>query len=57
MTPDETRPWQARLICCGYEQETLTFPTWEAADAFREEWSASGSPYHNERCAIVERSR
>lgn len=32
--------WQLRFICCGRDEGTQTFDTWDEADAFRESYTS-----------------
>jgi len=58
--------WLVRAICCGRDDGTLTFDTWDEADRFREMYSTGygvarygyGSPQHepgHRRAAIIEK--
>jgi len=64
--PQPVEPWRVRMICCGNDAGTREFPTWEAADKFREEYTSGygvhpngySAPKHageHKRAAIVER--
>lgn len=49
------KPWELQLICCGRDDGTETFDTWEAADAFRESYTSGpgvGGSGH-ERAAVL----
>lgn len=34
------KPWQGQLLCCGFDEGTEGFDTWEEADAFREAYTS-----------------
>lgn len=43
-------PWLLQLVCCGYDDGTERFATWEEADEFRESYCSL--PGH-QRSAIL----
>lgn len=45
-------PWLVRLVCCGREDGTERFETWEAANAFRESYTHPDTGH--DRAAIIE---
>lgn len=54
--------WRAKLICCGRDDGTIDFPTWQKADDFREAYTSGpgarpcGRPdlSGHERAVIIE---
>jgi len=46
-------PWLVQKICCGRDDGTVEFATWEKADRFREEYVDSARIADHERSAIV----
>lgn len=52
----EAKRWRLRLICCGHDDGTETFDTWDQADAFRESYTSGegvGDGGHD-RAAVIE---
>lgn len=52
----DTRRWRLRLICCGRDDGTEAFDTWNEADSFRESYTSGegvGADGHD-RAAVIE---
>ena len=44
-------PWVLQLICCGHDDGTERFQTWDQADAFRNDYTSPGTGH--ERSGIL----
>ncbi len=56
--------WKLRMVCCGRDDGTMYFETWEEADSFRESYikgqavdphGYSGSGPGHQRAAVLSR--
>lgn len=45
------KPWGLRLICCGYDNGTAMFKTWDEADACRESYVQA--PDHKRSAILI----